>query len=648
MKLYKANTFIIILMTALLMSSFTVNATEQVANPLTAGQTPSGLSFDELEAQIDALMYEHVGTSTPGAAIVIVHEGEIIFSRGYGWADIENQIPVDPAITVFEYGSINKPFVWVAAMQLVEQGLLDLDVDVHYYLPGTFVFEKPFTMRDLLNHSAGFPDHLLRLFYNAQTVGQGLGSLEEALLDLQQPQIFTPGTVSAYSNWGAALAAFIVEQISGQDYAAFERGNVLLPANMHNTLNQPDWLGNDAFLSNKATGHTTDGAGSFQENAWSYIPIYPTGAINGTAEDLAAFIIALTPPEGESGPLFEYANTLETLFTPSSLDHVNYPGTHHGFMTYSGVLPAFGHGGGTMAFSTDFAFVPETRFGFVLLTNAVGHMDLMPSIHELLLGAQQTQTPIAGSNLPSTEAVEGRFVSARRYYGNFLEFFSYGGMSPTLMINIRALDESRIQLSIGGFGAAVYVQTEPYVFNIYDSDSPLFASFFPQLRFRVENGVSQIHVGGGSDLTSLPAGRQFPFLIASLVTVIFSVMFFLIAPIVLFILFLIRRKNQSLHARFNYFSTGFLLSGTLIVLNNLILFMQFGINPFRTVAEVAPFIWINYVLSGLIVLLFAGSIWSWLTAGEARGKRKVLFVITSVFTALFIALLHNWNFFVLL
>jgi len=601
-----------------------------------------------MEAQIDALMAEHVGTATPGAAIVVVHEGEIIFSRGYGYADIENQIPVDPAVSVFELGSINKPFVWVAVMQLVEQGLLDLNADIRTYLPDSFQFEKPFTMRDLLNHSAGFADTLLYLFLDAQAV-QSHYTLEEALLLIQPPQIFTPGTVSSYSNWGASLAAFIVEQISGEMYAAFERENVLLPANMQNTLNQPDWFGNDAFLANKAIGYFSDGAGSFQKGPWSYVPAYPTGAINGTAEDLAAFIIALTPPAGEAGLLFADADTLETLFTPSSLDPVNMPGTYHGFLRVAGALSAFGHGGGTQVFSTDFAIAPEERFGFVLLTNAVGHMELIPSLRELLLGSPLAVSPVAGSDLPNANTVEGRFISARRYDGNFLEFFSYTGMTPAMMIQTQALDENKIQLSLGGF-AAIYVQTEPYVFHIYDaSNMPILAHFFPRLRFHVEDGVPhRINIGNGNDFTALPPGRTMPFLIGSLVSMILNVAFFLIAPIVLFVLFLIRRKKQPSRTRFDRFSAGFLLSGTVLMLNNLVLFGLFGINPFRSVAEVAPFIWVNYVLAGLATLLFVGSLVSWRTADEARGKRKVLFLVTAVFAILFVFLLWNWNFFVLL
>jgi len=172
---------------------------------------------------------------------------------------------------------------------------------------------------------------------------------------------------------------------------------------------------------------------------------------------------------------------------------------------------------------------------------------------------------------------------------------------------------------------------------------------WPELRFRVEDGVLRhVNIGGGFDLVPLPAGRSMPFLIASLIGAVLSMAFFLIAPLTLFILFLIRRKNKKVRTRFDYFCTGFLLSGTLLILNFLMLFARIVINLFRTAAEIAPHIWINYVLAGFVVLLLAGTLWSWRTIGEAQTKRKGLFIVTAVFMALLIFLLHNWNFFVLL
>ena len=595
-----------------------------------------------MEEQIENLMSEHIGVTLPGAAIVVVYEGEMIFSRGYGWADIENQIPIDPATTVFEHASISKIFTYTAAMQLVEQGLLDLNEDITTYLPDSFVFEQVITMRDLMNHTPGFTEALLMPSFD----GEQLPTLEDVLLEMQPNQIFIPGTVSAYSNWGSALAGFVVAEISGQDFAVFERENILQPAGMQNTLNLPDWVGNDSFLENRVQGYNSDGEGGFSEATPAYALPYPSGALNGTAEDLALFMKALTPPVGESGPLFASAETLQTLLSPSSLDPINRPATHHGFLTYGGVFPGVGHGGNLPGSSTTFAFVPELRFGYVLLTNVSGEMDLMPAMNDLLLG--NAQVPAIGTGLPSAEMVEGRFISARRFEGDFLEFLSYlpmiGGIAQ-----VSALDENRIMFSFGMLGSAVYVQTESYVFHIYDgTEAPMLQTFLPELRFRMEEGRHvQIH-SPPMDFTTLPVGRTMPFLIGSLVSVMLSVVFFLIAPMVLFILFLIRRKKQRERTRFDLFSTGFLLSGTLLVFNTLALFILFGINPARSVAEVAPFIWINWGLAGLVVLLFAGSLWQRNTIGEGRKKRKVLFVVTTVMAVLFISQLWNWNFFVML
>jgi len=611
-----------------------------------AGQsTPSGLSFEEMEIEIDTLIDGHIGTSTPGAAIVVVHEGEIIFSRGYGFADIENRIHVDPETTVFGYGSINKLLVWVAVMQMVEQGLLDLDADIERYLPESFEFEHPFTMRDLMNHTAGFAEGIIGITFT----GDYLPALEEGLLNSQPKQLFVPGTASGYSNWGTGLAAFVVSEVSGQNFADYERENIMIPSNMQNSLNLPDWFGNDGFLDYMAQGYRRDEAYGFISGGDTLsLTFYPTGNLRGTAESLAGFIKALTPTEGESGPLFEHAETLERLLSSSSLDPINRPTTYHGFFPYSGVLPSFGHMGGlSYGFTADFAFVPETRFGYVILTNAADEFNLIPSIGELLLGG--VQVPAAGSNLPDVEAVEGRYIVARRLSGNFLEFFNYVGLMPGFSL-IRAFDENKIQLEFGGIGSAVYVQTEPYVFHIYDwSDSPIMLSIIPQFRFLMEDGAPlQIIAANGVDFTPLPEGRTMPFLVLSHVILILSVLFFFIAPVALFIVFLIRHKKQKPRTRFDSFSTFFLLSGVLLLLNNLALFLMFGINPMRSAPELAPFIWINYVLTGLTAILFLGSIFSWRTSGEKRAMRKVFFLTTTLITASFIFLLYSWNFFVLL
>ena len=629
----------------LLLAFFIMSVPGAYAAP---GKTaPSGLSFEEMEGRIDAIMGEHIGSSTPGAAIVVVLDGEIILSKGYGWADIENQIPIDPAVTVFEFGSISKTFIWVAVMQLVEQGLLDIDADIKSYLPASFEFEKPFTMRDILNHAAGFEDIALGLLLDASGTHKPIITLEEALLETQPRQIFTPGMVSSYSNWGSALAALVVERICGQPYYIYERDNILHKSNMLSTLNQPDWLDNFVFLGDKARGYIVDGAGDFHHGFWSYIPFgYPCGAANGTAEDIAAYIKALTPPAGESGTLFANAETLSNMMTPSSADPVNRPGTYHGFARYSGVLPAFGHGGSTIAFRTNFAVCPETRFGYTVLSNSTGD-DVLFDIRELLLGYPINDADRTTGNLPNAASVEGRFITAKRTEGNFLELVAYV-LSPILRVT--AVDDNTIILHQSKERHATYAQIAPYVYRLVSaSDSVSLLRHQNEIRFRLEDGVPvQIHVGFGLDYTALPAGRAMPFLVACYIAAVIALAFFLITPIVALIVYLVHRKNHRAYSIFERFSIGFLLSGTLLTLNNIVMLLRMAVQNYRTVTEMALHIWINYVIAGLAVVLLFCSIRSWIKERSAIVRNRALFVVTAIIGVVFILILHNWRFFELL
>jgi len=608
-----------------------------------ANETPSGIPFSELESRIDEVVARYLHQTTPGVAIVVVKDGEIVFSRGYGYADIENRTPVDPATTVFEYGSVGKLFVWTAVMQLAEQGRLDLDADIMTYLPEDFIhqlnFANTFTMRDLLNHSAGFAENFFDILLDAERVrNPGTVTLREGLLRGQPRQIFEPGTTSAYSNFGSALAGYVVGHITGYGFAAYERENIFAPLGMTNTKNQPDLVNNHAFLESKAGGYFPDGRGGFRRGAWSYGPMYPAGLVNGTAEDLARFAMALTPPHGTPSPLFNDPDTLTTMFTPSALDPSVFRGTYHGFLRYGGAFPTFGHGGNTIAFSSNFAVVPAERFGFVVLTNVASEMGVLFAIQDLLLGNSPI-TPIA-NDLPCASSVEGIFAMARRTEGTLLEFVSY----LTMMGRVRAVDGNTIRLSVGPFEATLR-QVEPYIFRMIPSAS-LLSMFADEIHFRMENGrVVHVSVGNGFDMTPLPRGRGMPALIGSLAVVIGGTLFFLITPIILLIRFL--RKKEKAIPRFNLFSNGLLLCGTLLVLNHLVFLVRIGvINMYRSFTEMLPHVWVNYALLVLAILLFLASMLS-LWGNGVGGKRKFLHGATVSVMALRLVVLGSWNFFAL-
>ena len=626
----------LLLLVLLFTTALPAHATEEVT-------APSGLPLSELEYRLDELVANYMREFTPGTAIVVVKDGEIIFSRGYGYAEIERQIPVDPAATVFEYGSIGKLFVYISAMQLVEQGLLDLDADIHSYLPEDFSrelnFEKTFTLRDLLNHSAGFGEFFFDGFFDAETVEHTI-TLREGLLATQPRQIFEPGTASSYSNFGSALLAYVVTHVSGRDFTSYERENILAPLGMSTTQNQGDWFGNAAFMQSQARGHLPDGNGGFSETAWWYIGPYPAGSLRGTAEDLAQLAMALTPPAGESGPLFESRETLDLMLSPSFEDPSVMRGTFHGFMSYDGNDFSLGHGGGTQGFNTEFAIVPGERFGVVVLSNASGGALFNEKVLDLLIGNSRDALLTPASGLPDARTVAGNYVMLRRHEGNVLEPLNF--ILGTNFV-VEALDENTI--TIGAMGMTItYQQVEPYIFRVTSPGAPARTGY--ELRFLMENGNPiGISLSAPMDATIETFSQSMTALFGNAAIAVVSILFFLLAPIFLFIGFL--RKKEKAAPLFHHVSNGLLLSGTGLALNNLALFFRLAaVAPIIQTSMINVHIWINYLLLALAgVSLLASLV---VRKDTIRTKRKALYVVTIAFTALFSFVLWNWNLFVIM
>lgn len=119
-------------------------------------RTPSGIPYTELIEHVDEYAAKYIGTTTAGASVLMVKDGEIILNTSYGYADVENKVKITPE-TVFEWGSVTKLLVWTSVMQLVEQGKLDLEEDIRAYLPDGFFtklhYDKPITMLNLMHHN---------------------------------------------------------------------------------------------------------------------------------------------------------------------------------------------------------------------------------------------------------------------------------------------------------------------------------------------------------------------------------------------------------------------------------------------------------------------------------------------------------------
>ncbi|MCR3955349.1 MAG: beta-lactamase family protein [Gudongella sp.] len=633
-----ASMFVIILLMSA--SVIPVNASDSNTQE---GKTPSGIPIEEMEREIDDYVSAYIGKTAPGAAVAVVKDGKVIFQKGYGYADLENQIPVDPQQTVFEWASTSKLFTWTSVMQLVENGKLDLDTNISEYLPQDFAgkleYQQPITMRDIMNHASGFGDYAFNIIVFSE---DQLVSLEEAILRDKPEQYYEVGTASAYSNYATSLAGYLVQTLSDQNIEDYEKENIFSVLSMENTSAHPTFEDNISILGNKAQGYLPDQEGGFQPGNWSYISHLPAGSINGTVVDFAKFAIALTPGKGEESLLFKNPDTLDTMLSPSYDPTGEMVGTSHGFFEYVGEYQTFGHGGNTAAFSSQFAVVPEERFGIVILTNAYLEMDILFGLQDLLLGCDRNEIRVPDKVLPSSNKVVGKYVPMERQVGNFLDFAKYLGL-----YEVRATGENEITMNIGEYQGK-YLQTEPYQYELIDDNIPLFRNIYPVLSFSLENDkVDQIVVGNGMDLSPLPKGRTVPFLIGSILTLLLSILFFFTVLVVLMIA-AIKRRNieiEPARRRFLKYQLILVLAGTAFIVNNLIPVVKIMTSNFRTYSEMEPFIMFNYpLLAVAIITVTLSSVWI-RKSNSVTKKDKAMHFASVIFSMSLLGILWHWNFF---
>src|SRR5712692_10228580 len=253
-----------------------------------APQTRLELTAANLASVVDPLMEEWIGKHRgPGAVVVVMRDGPV-FAKGYGFSDIDAKKPFTADATLVRPGSISKLFTGIAVMQLVDVGRLDLDRDVNGYIDfaiPTPAGGVPVTLRRLLSHRAGFEEHAKGLFSRdrePEPLGRWLAK------NLPR-RLFPKGDVEAYSNYGVALAGYIVERVSGEPYASYMQRHLLDPLGMsHSTFRQP--LPDD-LAPLMAKGYRTSDTPPL--TFFETIAAVPAGGLSATGADMGRFIRAL-------------------------------------------------------------------------------------------------------------------------------------------------------------------------------------------------------------------------------------------------------------------------------------------------------------------------------------------------------------------
>ncbi|HEY6925937.1 MAG TPA: serine hydrolase domain-containing protein [Steroidobacteraceae bacterium] len=278
-------------LTALFLGLATVGAAsaQQTSAPQTQPQAAAPaieLTAADLNVWLDGyLPYALQSGDIAGAVVAVVKDGTVVTERGYGFSDVEHRTPVDPQKTLFRPGSVSKLFTWTAVMQLVEQGKIDLDADVNKYLDFKIPARagKPVTMRNLMQHTAGFEEQAKGII-SEDPNGPGY----EALLKQWIPErVFDVGTTQAYSNYGASLAGYIVQRLSGEPFDSYIEKHIFEPLDMkYSSFRQP-LPAQLAPLMSK--GYRL---ASGDPHGFEIVGPAPAGSLAAPAEDMAHFMIA--------------------------------------------------------------------------------------------------------------------------------------------------------------------------------------------------------------------------------------------------------------------------------------------------------------------------------------------------------------------
>ena len=378
---------------------------------------------------------EHRGITS--AVVVVVKDGQILLSRGYGDADTATGKPVDPATTLFRPGSIAKTFTWTAVMQLVEQGKLDLDADVNRYLDFSIpaYAGQPVTLRELMTHTAGFDNVEKDLFVrDAATAADGKW-FESWLKRSLPPRVYPPGVVSSYSNYGAALAGYIVQRVSGQPFADYVEQHIFLPLGMqHASFREPlpPSLQGDLAAS-YAPGQTA--ARPFEIRS-----AMPAGGLSISGEDMARFMIAHLQDGRYGGAQILQPQTAQQMH---DFRHDSVPGLLPialGFlhMDRNG-RSIIGHGGDLPFFHSAMALYLQDHVGvFVSIDGRMGvwlRQRLLVGFADRYFPAlPQQPLPTLASAREHGALLAGSYLSSRASRANFLSAWNLLGQTRIFML----------------------------------------------------------------------------------------------------------------------------------------------------------------------------------------------------------------------
>jgi CubicO group peptidase (beta-lactamase class C family) len=348
--------------------------------------------------RVDSLFSKYSRAASPGLAVAVVRNGQVVLRKGYGLANLEHRVPITPS-TVFDVASVSKQFAGLAVAMLAEQGRINLRDDIRKYIPELQDFGHTITIDHLLHHTSGLRDWPGTLAVAGWRMDDVIAFDQILSMAFHQKTLnFVPGAEYTYSNTGYNMLAELVARVTGKTFAQWTEENLFRPLGMTSSHFHDD---HTLVVPNRAYGYARV-SDSVYRAVTNNLMALGSSSLYSTVDDLAKWVINFETARVGGSAAMALTRSRGALNDGSTIPYAF--GVSHG--EYRG-LPTVSHSGGWASFSTFVLHFPRQRVGVVVLanTNAINATRAAYDVASIVLGGELTAATLASSSPPRSATV---------------------------------------------------------------------------------------------------------------------------------------------------------------------------------------------------------------------------------------------------
>jgi CubicO group peptidase (beta-lactamase class C family) len=357
---------------------------------------------EPFERSVDQIFAAHDKPGSPGCALGVVRDGNLVYKKGYGAASLELGVPLTPQ-SVFYMGSVSKQFTAASLVLAAEQGLLSLDDDIRKYVPEIPSYGKPITLRQMLHHTSGFRD-ILSLLFLAGRNSEDIHPTSE-LLDLlsrQRALNFTPGDEFLYSNTNYFLMSVVIRRATGKPLSEFAEENIFKPLGMTHTSFYDD---RTVVLPGRVAAYAPRPGGGFRVDWSTNYDMVGGGGLMSSVDDLLLWDRNFYDNKLGKGTLLKEMQTQGVLSNGKQIEYALGL-----FISKYRGLPIVAHDGANFGYRTMLLRFPQQRFSVICLCN-------LGTSNPLRLSYQVADLYLQGQLAPDPQPATDAKVDPRPFTG---------------------------------------------------------------------------------------------------------------------------------------------------------------------------------------------------------------------------------------